>query len=240
MVAQDVTRYGTDIGESLLSLLDALEELDGATLRLLYCYPEQVTDALIEKIASSPKIAKYIDIPVQHYSDKILKLMNRRATGAQIEALVNKLHARGITVRTTLMVGFPGETETEFGELCEFVKRAKPEYAGVFAYSKEDGTPAARLSGQVKTADKRKRVKILGGICAAVTREFNRGLCGQTLDVLYEDVDYDKNLFMGRALFQAPDVDGRVYFKADEVDVGNVYRVRIDRSDDYDLYGEVE
>ncbi len=240
LVAQDVTRYGTDIGESLLSLLDALEELDGATLRLLYCYPEQVTDALIEKIASSPKIAKYIDIPVQHYSDKILKLMNRRATGAQIEALVNKLHARGITVRTTLMVGFPGETETEFGELCEFVKRAKPEYAGVFAYSKEDGTPAARLSGQVKTADKRKRVKILGGICAAVTREFNRGLCGQTLDVLYEDVDYDKNLFMGRALFQAPDVDGRVYFKADGVDVGNVYRVRIDRSDDYDLYGEVE
>lgn len=240
LVAQDVTRYGTDIGESLISLLDALESIDGITLRLLYCYPEQVTDALIDKIADSPKIAKYIDIPVQHYSDKILKLMNRKTTGARIEALIKKLHARGITVRTTLMVGFPGETETEFGELCEFVKRAKPEYAGVFAYSKEDGTPAARLSGQVKTADKRKRVKRLGEICTSVTREFNRGLCGQTLNVLYEDVDYDKNLFMGRAQFQAPDVDGRVYFKADGVDVGNVYRVKITDSDDYDLYGEIE
>lgn len=240
LVAQDVTRYGSDMGESLIALLDELEKIDGVTLRLLYCYPEQVTDELIDRISSSPKIAKYIDIPVQHYSDKILKLMNRKATGAQIEALITKLHAHGITVRTTLMVGFPGETETEFGELCEFVKRAKPEYAGVFAYSKEDGTPAARLAGQVKTADKRKRVKILGEICTAVTREFNRGLCGQTLDVIYEDVDYDKNLFMGRAQFQAPDVDGRVYFKADGVDVGNVYRVKIADSDDYDLYGEVE
>ena len=238
LVAQDVTRYGSDIGSNLLELLGELEKIDGVTLRLLYCYPEQVTDALIEKIATSPKIAKYIDIPIQHYSDKILKLMNRKATGAQIEELIDKLHARGITVRTTLMVGFPGETEKEFDELCEFVRRAKPEYAGVFAYSKEDGTPAARLSGQVKTADKKKRVKALGEICTAVTREFNRGLVGKTLSVLYEDVDYDKNLFMGRAEFQAPDVDGRIYFKANEVDVGNTYSVRITDSDDYDLYGE--
>ena len=237
LVAQDVTRYGEDIGDSLISLLTELERLD-VKIRLLYCYPEKVTDALIDKIASSDKIVKYIDVPVQHVSDKILKLMNRRTTGADIRALTDKLHARGITVRTTLMVGFPNETETEFGELCDFVRSAKPEYAGIFAYSKEDGTAAARLGGQVKKSEKIKRVKILGEIATAVTREFGGSLVGKTVDVLYEDIDFDKNMFMGRAEFQAPDVDGRVYFTAAEADVGKVYKVKITDSDDYDLYGE--
>lgn len=237
LVAQDVTRYGTDIGVSLIGLLDELEKLPVDMIRLLYCYPERVDDELIERIASSRKIVKYIDIPLQHASDKILKLMNRKTAGAQAAELIVKLHARGIAVRTTLMVGFPGETQKEFDELCEFVRRVKPEYAGVFAYSKESGTPAARLPEQVKRADKIKRVKTLGAICTDVTREFNKSLVGKTIDVLYEDVDFDKNKFVGRARFQTPSVDGCVYFECAQADVGKSYNVKITDCDDYDLYG---
>lgn len=238
LIAQDVSRYGSDIGSSLVELLTELEKLPVVLIRLLYCYPEQVTDELIEKISSSTKIAKYIDIPIQHCSDKILKLMNRHTTGAAVEKLINKLHDKGIAVRTTLMVGFPGETRQEFDELCDFVKRAKPEYAGVFAYSKEDGTAAARLQNQVTKAEKTKRVKTLGKICTDVTEKFNSGLVGKTLRVLYEDVDFDKKMFMGRADFQTPDVDGIVYFTAADVDVGRFYEVEITSSDCYDLYGK--
>lgn len=238
LVAQDVTAYGGDIGSGLVELLTELEKLP-VLIRLLYCYPERVTDELIEKISSSGKIAKYIDIPVQHGSDKILKLMNRRTTGADIERLISKLHARGIVVRTTLMVGFPGETQKEFDELVALVKRAKPEYAGIFAYSKEAGTPSARLPGQVSKADKLRRVKALGNVCAELTREFNAGLVGKSLRVIYEDVDFDKNLFVGRAEFQAPDVDGAVYIEGNGVEVGRYYDVEITRSDKYDLYGKI-
>lgn len=237
LVAQDVTRYGCDLGTNLCALLDRLTTLP-ALIRLLYCYPEQVTPELIEKIATAPNMAKYIDIPVQHFSNKILKLMNRKATGKQVEELIHTLHRKGITVRTTLMVGFPGETESDFNELVEFVKRAKPEYAGVFAYSKEQGTPAARLPGQVKKSEKARRVKELGRVCTEVTRDFNRSLVGKTLKVVYEDIDFDKNMFVGRTRFQTPDVDGVVYFTANGVDVGRTYDVLITNSDDYDLYGE--
>ena len=239
LVAQDVTRYGKDIGSDIIELLDALEKTNVEKIRLLYCYPECVTDALIDRIATSKKIVKYIDIPTQHYSDRILKLMNRRSSGAEVEELINKLHARGIVVRTTLMVGFPGETDEDFDLLCSFVRRAAPEYAGIFAYSKEDGTAAARLSGQLDKRTKKKRVEALGKIATEVTRGFNEGLVGKTLPVVYEDADFDKNLFVGRADFQSPDVDGRVYFKARSVDVGKTYPVKITSCDDYDLYGEV-
>lgn len=237
LVAQDVTRYGIDIGTSLIPLLKELTKLH-VLIRLLYCYPEQVTDELIDFIASTPDIAKYIDIPIQHASDRILKLMNRKTTRAATEMLINKLHRRGIVVRTTLMVGFPGETQKEFDELCEFIERVKPEYAGVFAYSKEDGTPAARLGGQVARAEKIKRVKTLGKLCAKATREFNENQIGKTLRVIYEDVDFDKNMFVGRTQFQTPDVDGVVYFTGNGMEVGKFYDVMIERCDDYDLYGK--
>lgn len=239
LVAQDVTRYGDDIGESLIGLLRELVRLPVCKVRLLYCYPERVSGELIDFIARNDKMAKYIDIPVQHSCDDVLKLMNRKVTGEKVERLIAALHEKGIVVRTTFMVGFPGETDEQFAELCEFVGRARPEYAGVFAYSKEEGTAAARLKGQVKKCVKRVRARKLGEACAAVTREFNRSLVGRTLDVLYEDIDYDKNLFVGRAEFQAPDVDGRVYFSARNVLVGNYYKVKIVDCDDYDLYGEV-
>ena len=239
LVAQDVSRYGCDIGASLIQLLSELEKLPLALIRLLYCYPEQITDELIDKIAMSDKIAKYIDIPIQHSSDKILKLMNRKTTGAAIMRLIKKLHSRGIVVRTTLMVGFPGETQKEFDELCEFVKKAKPEYAGVFAYSKEDDTPSAWLPNHVTKADKLKRVKALGRVCTDVTKQFNAKQVGKVIRVIYEDVDFDKNRFVGRAQFHAPDVDGVVYITGNNLEVGKVYDVEITRSDNYDLYGKV-
>ena len=239
LVAQDVTRYGEDIGASLVSLLTELEKTDVEKIRLLYCYPERVSDELVSKISGSDKIAKYIDIPAQHGSDKILKLMNRKTTRARLVELFKKLHAHGIVVRTTLMVGFPGETETEFAELAEFVREARPEYAGIFAYSKEDGTAAARLKGHVSKAVKRERVNALGEICTELTRGFCQSLIGKTVTVLYEDIDFDKDMFVGRAEFMSPEVDGRVYFTAREANVGDSYEVKITGCDDYDLYGEV-
>ena len=238
LVAQDVSRYGCDIGSSLLELLSELEKLP-VLIRLLYCYPERITDELIEKIATSDKIAKYIDIPIQHCSEKILRLMNRKTSRTALEKLIKKLHARGIVVRTTLMVGFPGETQKEFDELCAFVSKVKPEYAGVFAYSKEDDTPSAWLPNQVKKSDKVKRVNALGRVCATVTKEFNASQVGKTLRVMYEDIDFDKNMFVGRADFQAPDVDGVVYITGNELEVGKYYDVEITRSTSYDLYGKV-
>lgn len=238
LVAQDVSRYGIDIGSSLVELLGELEKLP-VLIRLLYCYPERITDALIEKIATSDKIAKYIDIPIQHCSQKILKLMNRKTSQTALEKLIKKLHAHGIVVRTTLMVGFPGETQKEFDELCAFVNKVKPEYAGVFAYSKEVDTPSAWLPNQVKKSDKIKRVNALGRVCAAVTKEFNAKQVGKVLRVMYEDVDFDKNMFVGRAQFQAPDVDGVVYIKGNELEVGKYYDVEITKSTNYDLYGKV-
>lgn len=238
LVAQDVTRYGRDIGESLQDLLVELKSVP-ALVRLLYCYPECVSDELIDLIADTPNIVKYIDIPIQHRSDRILKLMNRHTTGESAEELINKLHARGIVVRTTLMTGFPSETEEEFGELCEFVRRARPEYAGVFAYSKEDGTPSAKLGGQISKAEKRRRVSVLGKACTQVTREFNKSLVGRTIPVRYENVDLDRGKFVGRARFMAPDVDGAVYFTGDGLDVGREYDVLITRSGNYDLFGRV-
>ncbi|MDE6293863.1 MAG: 30S ribosomal protein S12 methylthiotransferase RimO [Clostridiales bacterium] len=238
LVAQDVSRYGCDIGSSLLELLGELEKLP-VTIRLLYCYPERITDELIEKIAASDKIAKYIDIPIQHCSQKILKLMNRKTSHTALEKLIKKLHAKGIVVRTTLMVGFPGETQKEFDELCAFVGKVKPEYAGVFAYSKEEDTASAWLPEQVKKSDKVKRVNALGRVCAAVTKEFNSKQVGKTIRVMYEDVDFDKNMFVGRADFQAPDVDGVVYIKGSGLEVGKYYDVEITKATNYDLYGKV-
>lgn len=243
LVAQDVTRYGEDRGKnSLIELLDGLEDIvpSGGLIRLLYCYPERVTDELIDKISRSDKIAKYIDMPIQHASDKILKLMNRRTTREQMESRIDALHKNGIVVRTSLMVGFPGESDEDFDALCEFVERVRPEYAGVFAYSKEDGTAAARLPDQIQKSVKKKRVDALGKACMRSTRAFNKSNVGKTLKVLYEDIDYDKDMFSGRAAFMAPDVDGRVYFTSNvPVNVGGVYDVHITDHDDYDLYGEV-
>ena len=241
LVAQDVTSYGKDIyGEyRLIDLLHKLSKLDFKWIRLMYCYPELVTDELIEEIASNPKIAKYIDIPMQHVSDSVLKRMNRRNGYADIIRICDKLKEKNIALRTTFMVGFPGETEEDFNLLFDFTKRYKPYNLGIFAYSKEKDTPSAKLKGHLPKAEKIKRVKLLGNLNLENVRESNNSAIGKTYEVLYEDVDYDRGLFRGRTQFDAPDIDRNVYFKADFVEAGNFYKVKITGFDDYDLLGEI-
>lgn len=239
LVAQDVTRYGSDLcgSSQLIPLLRALSQTDIHMLRLLYCYPEAVTDELIEEIATNDKIAKYIDVPVQHVNDTVLKHMNRRSTGEQIRTLFAKLRAAHIAVRTTVMVGFPQETEENFAELCDFIRDYAPEHVGVFAYSKEPGTPAARLGGQVPKRVKSRRVNAIGKLHLQNRMAHNRATVGKTLRVLYEDIDYDRNMFVGRTQYDAPDIDTKVYFTADFVEAGEYYTVKITGFDGYDLIG---
>lgn len=242
LVAQDVTAYGKDIygTYALADLLRGLIRTDVHTIRLMYCYPELVTDELIELIAAEPKIAKYMDIPIQHISDAVLKRMGRRSDGMQIRTLFRKLRERGIAIRTTVMVGFPGETEEQFSELAAFLSDYKPDRVGVFAYSLEEDTPSARLDGHLSAAVKLKRVNKIGRLFLHNAKERNRALVGKTIPVLYEDIDYERGLFKGRTESDAPDVDCNIYFKADFADVGNYYDVTVTGVDGYDLIGEIK
>ncbi len=241
LVAQDVTRYGKDIyGKyALVDLIRELAKLDILWLRLMYCYPELVSDELLDEIAANDKVAKYIDIPMQHYDNGILKLMNRRCDSAMLDRLVEETKRRGIAVRTTFMVGFPTETERQFETLCGFVGRSNLENVGIFAYSTEEDTPSAKLKPRVPKSVKAKRVNALGKLQLDNVRKRNASMIGKVEQVLYEDIDYDKNMFVGRTQQNAPDIDSVVYFTADFVDVGSVYKVKITGYEDYDLIGEV-
>ena len=241
LVAQDVSRYGTDGGEKrLIPLLDKLSALPFERIRLLYLYPEQVDDELIEYIAKNDKICKYVDIPLQHISDKILKRMGRRVNGAYIRELTEKLRAKGIFMRSAFIVGFPGESEEDFEELLGFLREARLYACGFFAYSKEDGTAAARLDGQLPERVKKARRKHAYQVQAQVSARSKAELIGKVFDVIYEDIDYEKQLFCGRTGFQTPDVDGVTYFTSGQpLDVGGTYRVRITGVSGEDLLGEV-
>ena len=242
LVAQDVTNYGYDLyGER--KLVDLIKQLLATCsfekIRLLYCYPELITDELIELVANEPRIAKYMDVPLQHVSNEVLRRMGRKSNKASIERIFQKLKERNIAIRTTFIVGFPGETDAQFEELKEFVERYKPDRLGIFAYSKEDGTPASRMKEQVLKNTKAKRTNELGLIAKKLNMERNEALIGKVLDVRYEDIDYDKNLFVGRTDSDAPDIDCLVYFTASFVQVGETYKVKITGYKDYDLIGEV-
>jgi ribosomal protein S12 methylthiotransferase len=243
LVAQDVTRYGADLnGEyGLIDLLRRLSRLPITRIRLMYCYPELVTDGLIREIDSNPKIAKYIDIPLQHVSDSVLKRMNRKSTRKSIEALLAKIRAANnyISVRTTLMTGFPGETEDDFAEMCDFLRLHKPDNVGFFAYSDEEDAPAYRLPDKIDEDEKRRRLGILGELHLANAREAGKKAVGKTLAVLYEDIDFDKNMFVGRTEYNAPEIDSRVYFTGGFADAGREYDVLITGYNDYDLTGEM-
>lgn len=242
LIAQDVTSYGKDLfgKPSLLSLLRKLSELDFKWIRLMYCYPELVTDELIEEIANNRKIAKYIDIPMQHVSDSVLKRMNRRSNYSELCALCDKLKENGIALRTTFMVGFPGETEDDFTKLLDFTERYKPENLGIFAYSKEEDTPSAKLKGQLPKVEKLKRVNELGELNLKNVIARNQSLVGKTVEVLYEEIDYERGMFKGRTEQSAPEIDASVYFTGEFADVGSFYKVRITGYDEYDLIGEIE
>lgn len=240
LVAQDVTRYGIDLyGEyKLVELLRQLSTLDFKWIRLMYCYPELVTDELIEEIKSNDKIAKYIDLPLQHVDDDILVKMNRRSTEKSICALLDKLEKAGIAVRTTLMTGFPSETEEQFGKMLNFVKSRKLRHVGVFAYSDED-TPSSKMKGKLPKYVRQNRAKKIMEAHKSNVIAYNEAMVGKIVEVLYEDADFDKALFVGRTEDCAPDIDTYVYFKARYVEVGNFYKVKITGYKGYDLLGEV-
>lgn len=243
LVAQDVTRYGEDIyGENkfaeLLRKLSALDNI--GSIRILYCYPDKLTDELIAEIKNNDKIIKYLDIPLQHADPVVLKRMNRKGTGEGYLKLIAKLRKEipDIAIRSTFIAGFPGETEEQFENLLEFIKEAKLTNAGFFAYSREEGTPAYRLSDQIDEKVKQSRVKKLYAAQKKVSEERNKSLVGKQIKVICDGVDYDKQSFYGRAYFSAPEIDGKAYFTYDgEIQQGEYYNVKITKADAYDLYG---
>ena len=244
LVAQDTTRYGEDGGKNLfIPLLRALSALENIKhIRLLYCYPEVVTDELIAEIRDNDKILKYLDIPLQHSEDRILKLMGRRGSRAAYLELIRKLRAevRGIALRTTFIAGFPSETEEEHAALQAFLAEAKFENCGFFAYSREPDTPACRMQGQVPAHIKQRRVRALYRAQEKVSAAYLESYVGKTVEVLCDGVDFEKSCFAGRAYFQAYGIDGGVYFTAPRAETGKIYRVRIERAGSYDLYGAAE
>lgn len=244
VVAQDVSRYGVDIyGEiKLIELLQELSKLDVEWIRLLYLYPENVDEKLIEYIADNPKICKYLDIPCQHVSDSILKLMNRRVRKADIINLINMIRKYGdFTIRSTFIVGFPRESQEDFEQLKEFLAWAKLDRCGFFAYSQEDGTPASRLDGQIDEDIKLARQEELYSLQESIMGEKLKQRLGSVVDVIYEGIDYDLQLFYGRTQYDAPEIDTKVYFYAEKpLDIGKIYKVRLNEVDGSDYFGQVE
>ncbi len=244
VVAQDITRYGLDLyGERTLArLLPKLCAIEGLHwVRLHYLYPDEITDDLIEVIANEPKIVKYLDIPVQHISDRVLKRMNRRGTGEEIRRLLSKLRERipGLVLRTSLIAGFPGETEEEFEELCEFLLEYKIERAGVFPYSPEPGSAAATFPDQVDEDDKRRRVELITGLQMNIIDEWCQSQVGKITEVLCEGYDDETELWFGRAAWDSPEIDGIVHFEGEEGGVrpGEFYSVKITDAYDGELIG---
>lgn len=245
LIAQDITAYGMDRNdgssiEKLLKELVKIEELDW--IRLLYAYPDGVSDQLIELIASEEKICNYLDIPLQHIDDTILAQMNRRVDERQIRALLGKLRAKipDLTLRTSFIVGFPGETREQFNKLLTFVAEGHFERVGVFRYSREEGTAAAALPGQVPAQTKKSRLNRLMKAQARVSFNKNRALIGCTETVLVEGYSEETDLLLkGRSVRQAPDVDGQYLITAGQADVGQQVQLKITDSSEYDLIGEI-
>jgi len=245
VISQDITRYGSDLedGSTLETLVRRLAAIDGLRwIRLLYAYPDGITDSLIELIRDEPKVCKYLDIPIQHISDPVLKAMKRRSSEQQIRDLIAKLRSRipNIALRTSLIVGFPGETFEDFSSLMQFVEQTHFDRLGVFCYSREEGTPAAELPEQISERVKRERYRKLMRTQARLSFRRNRALIGQTEQVIVEGYSEETELLLkGRSSRQAPDIDGQVYITAGTADVGDIVTLRITDSSDYDLIGEI-
>ena len=244
LVAQDVTRYGKDLKNpsNLVELIRELSALDNVgSIRLLYCYPEKINDELIQELKTNPKLIKYIDIPLQHADDGVLKLMNRKGTGQGYLDLIKilKEEVDGIAIRSTFITGFPRESESAFLNLVEFIKRAQLFNCGFFKYSREEGTPAYKLDGQIDSKTANARLRKLYSVQKKIVKENLKKLLGKTVKVLAEGFDEDRLVYYGRAYFNAPDIDGKIYFFSGEETVyGEYYDVEIGEVSDYDLYGE--
>ena len=245
LVAQDTTRYGEDLyGENrFVALIQALSKLDNIQkIRLLYCYPDVIDDALIDELANNDKLIKYLDIPLQHSENRVLKLMNRKGTREGYLALIKRLKERvkGIAIRSTFISGFPSETEEEFLAMQDFIRQAEFINCGFFAYSKEPDTAAARMKGQIHHATKKRRVKELYQTQEEISKRLLSACVGKVVEVVCDGIDYEKSCFVGRAYFNAPDIDGKVYFNAMEAVQGERYAVTVQSTDSYDLYGKTE
>ena len=243
VIAQDITRYGTDLnGEhQLAKLLRELCKLDFHWIRLHYLYPDEVTEELIDTVAREEKIVPYLDIPIQHCNDGILKAMNRRDTKAELLALFAKLRARipGLVLRTSLITGLPGEGEEELAELCDFLREVRIERAGVVPFSPEDGTKAARME-HVDFEEAQRRAEIVVDVQSDIIDAYNDSALGSTREILCEGFDPQAQMFFGRSYAESPDIDGRIWFTAEEeVPAGIFVPVRLTGTMDGELTGEL-
>ena len=243
VIAQDITRYGTDLygKRSLAELCRRLSRIEGIRwIRLHYLYVDQFDDELIDEIASNDKIVKYLDIPIQHINNGILKRMNRRGTGEDIRSLFKTLRARipGLVLRTSLIAGLPGEGEDEFEELCRFLREARIERVGVFPFSPEEGTPAAKME-HADEEEARRRADLILELQAPIMEDFCQSFVGRTLEVLCEGYDEDSGLLTGRCYADSPDIDGQVLFEGDAPE-GEMVNVVIDSTEDGLLFGHIQ
>jgi len=245
VVAQDTTAYGIDLyGRYALPELQQrlVDETNITWIRILYCYPDKITDELIEVMKNNDRILNYIDMPLQHISDPILKKMNRRGDSACIRSVIKKLRQSlpDVIIRTTFIVGFPGETQKDYNELLYFIKQTKFERAGVFAYSREEGTPAYDFTPRVPEQKKQNRADTLMDIQLDVSNGFLRSLLGKTLKVICEEYDPVSEVHFGRSYADAPDIDGKVYFRSEKrILPGTFVDVKIEEMLDYDVIGTV-
>lgn len=243
VVAQDPTAYGEDWGRpgAINDLLDALNAIEGIRwIRVLYAYPERITDDFIRAMVRNRKVVPYLDLPIQHCNDRILAAMNRRGSRAELEDVIRRLRAAipGLTLRTTLIAGFPGETEAEYAELCDFVRTVRFDRLGCFAYSPEENTPAAAMDGQLAEEVRQRRADHIMEIQAEISAAAMAAKVGQTLPCLCDGVDEETGMYLLRSMGDCPEIDGNVLTPADTPLVpGEFYRVTITDSDTYDLYG---
>lgn len=244
VIAQDITRYGLDLYGSY-KLAELLRRITEATnipwIRLLYCYPDKVTDELVNEIRDNDRILKYIDLPIQHISDRMLKAMNRHGDAAMIKNVIAKLRREipGIVIRTTFIVGFPGETEEDFNKLAEFMKETEFEHAGVFTYSREEDTPAYSFPDQIDEEVKQARMDNLMAMQLEINERQNKAKIGKTITVLCEDFDPISEAHYGRSSADAPEIDGKVYFVSKKrIAPGSFVNVKIEEVVDYDLFGK--
>ena len=245
VIAQDTTKYGIDLyGESKLAeLLDKLCKIDGIKwIRFLYAYPETITDELIEVVKNNDKICKYFDMPIQHISNTVLKRMNRKSDEASIKEVIKKIRNEipNVILRTTLIVGFPDETEEDFEKLYSFVEETKFDKLGAFMYSKEDGTPAARLKEQIHPSTKKKRYNKIMKLQKEISEKNLSLKIGNTYTTLIENISFDKKYYIGRTYMDVPDMDGVVYIKNTKPDlIGKFVECKIVDVNEYDLIGEI-
>ena len=244
VVAQDITRYGEDIYKEnkLAQLVTEISKIEGIQwIRLMYAYPERLGDDVIEVIATNPKVLHYLDLPIQHINDRVLKSMNRQGGTDIIMSAINRLRAAvpDITIRTSIITGYPGETEEEFQQLYDFVKEIRLERLGCFAYSEEDGTKAAKME-QMPVEIREQRADAIMNLQTGIMAEKQAAMIGREIDVIVDDYDEENELFVCRSVYDAPEIDGEVYVSAEAgLLIGEIYTVHVTESDIYDLYGEV-